>query len=257
MASKAPIGFLDSGIGGVTVLTEALKILPNEDYVFFSDSINNPYGDKPDNEIISRCDYILDLLINKYGCKAIVIACNTASAKAAKSLREKYTTPIIAIEPACKMAYDLNPEGFTLIMATKGTIESEKFHKLFYKYSNEKSSVIACVGMADLIEQDRQEDLNKYLENLLQEYKNKVDNVVLGCTHYPLATENINKVLKNVKFFDGAKGTVKQLKKRLGENELLNDSQQKGSITFIDSSNESKAKEKRFFEIIKQSEEQK
>lgn len=255
MASKAPIGFLDSGIGGVTVLTEALKILPNEDYVFFSDSINNPYGDKPNDVIISRCDYILDLLINKYGCKAIVIACNTASAKAAKSLREKYTTPIIAIEPACKMAYDLNPEGFTLIMATKGTIESEKFHKLYYKYSNEKSAVIACVGMADLIEQNREEDLNNYLENLLENYKGKVDNVVLGCTHYPLATENIKGVLGDINLFNGANGTARQLMRRLAENELLTDSQQKGSITFIDSSNEPKAKEKRFFEIIKQSEE--
>lgn len=257
MACRAPIGFLDSGIGGVTVLREALKILPNENYVFFSDSINNPYGDKTDEEIISRCEEILDLLINDYGCKAIVIACNTASAKAAKALREKHSQPIIAIEPAYKMVHDLNPDGFTLVMATKGTIESEKFHKLFYKYYNNNSSVLACVGMADLIEQDRQEDLNNYLENLLQEYKNKVDNVVLGCTHYPLATENLTKVLGNVKFFDGAKGTVRQLKRKLEENDLLNEQKEKYTITFLDSSNKKEEKRQRFFEIIKLSEEEK
>lgn len=256
MASNAPIGFLDSGIGGVTVLKEALKILPNENFVFFSDSKNNPYGDKTDEEITNRCKQILDLFFTKYKCKAVVIACNTASAKSAQTLRQIYHQPIIAIEPAYKMVHDLNPDGFTLVMATKGTIESEKFHKLFYKYYNHNSSVIPCVGMADLIEQDRQEDLDKYLEKLLQEYKNKVDNVVLGCTHYPLATKNINKVLGNVNFFDGAQGTVRQLKRKLEENDLLNNQQKGYTITFIDSSQNKTKKEKRFFEIIK-SEEQK
>ena len=129
MKNSAPIGFLDSGIGGSTVLIKSLSVLPNENYVFFSDSANCPYGDKSDGEIIERCDKIVSFLIKNYGCKAIVIACNTASAKASAYLREKYSLPIIAIEPAYKMVYDQNPDGFTLVMATKGTLESEKFHK--------------------------------------------------------------------------------------------------------------------------------
>lgn len=98
-----------------------------------------PTADKSDGEIIERCDKIVSFLIKNHGCKAIVIACNTASAKASAYLREKYSLPIIAIEPAYKMVYDQNPDGFTLVMATKGTLESEKFHKLYYKYNNHKT----------------------------------------------------------------------------------------------------------------------
>ena len=127
MKNSAPIGFLDSGIGGSTVLIKTLSVLPNEKYVFFSDSANCPYGDKSDGEIIERCDKIVSFLIKDYGCKAIVIACNTASAKASAYLREKYSLPIIAIEPAYKMVYDQNPDGFTLVMATKGTKNSINF----------------------------------------------------------------------------------------------------------------------------------
>ena len=143
MKNSAPIGFLDSGIGGSTVLIKSLSVLPNENYVFFSDSANCPYGDKSDGEIIERCDKIVSFLIKNYGCKAIVIACNTASAKASAYLREKYSLPIIAIEPAYKMVYDQNPDGFTLVMATKGTLESEKFHKLYYKYNKHKTALSA------------------------------------------------------------------------------------------------------------------
>ena len=100
MKSSRPVGFIDSGIGGSTVLSESLALLPNENYVYFSDSANCPYGDKSDEAIIERCDEIISMLIEKYDCKAIVIACNTASAKASAFLRKKYALPIIAIEPA-------------------------------------------------------------------------------------------------------------------------------------------------------------
>ena len=253
MKSSRPIGFLDSGIGGSTVLNETLALLPNENYVFFSDSANCPYGDKSDEEIIERCDKIISLLINEYDCKAIVIACNTASAKASAYLREKYDLPIIAIEPAYKMVYDQNPNGFTLVMATKGTLESEKFHKLYYKYNNHKTALIACVGLADIIEQGDNAKLEKYLDETLSEYKGKVQNVVLGCTHYPLAKKEIQKALGNVKFFDGANGVGRQLKRVLEERGLLNDEQSKGHIIFLDSSpNEELQNEKseRFYKFL-------
>lgn len=246
----APIGFIDSGIGGVTVLKEALKIMPNESFVFISDSKNNPYGDKTDEEIISRCDYLVGKLIEDYGIKAVTLACNTASAKAAQALRQNYTLPIIAIEPAYKMVHDMNPDGYTLVMATRGTIESEKFHRLFYKYNNDKTDVISCVGMADLIEQDRQKDLEDYLENLLSKYKGKVENVVLGCTHYPLAKESILKVLGDVQFFDGANGTSRQLRNVLAKDNILSYSKGQGNLIFIDTSNNPEEKKQRFYEIL-------
>jgi glutamate racemase len=253
MKSSRPVGFIDSGIGGSTVLSESLALLPNENYVYFSDSANCPYGDKSDEAIIERCDEIISMLIEKYDCKAIVIACNTASAKASAFLRKKYTLPIIAIEPAYKMVYDQNPNGFTLVMATKGTLESEKFHKLYYKYNNHKTALIACVGLADIIEQGDKTRLENYLDETLNEYKGKVQNVVLGCTHYPLAKKEIQKVLGNVNFFNGAKGVSRQLKRVLEEKELLNNEQPRGNILFLDSSpSEEMRKEKlaRFYKFL-------
>lgn len=254
MSNSCPIGYLDSGIGGITVLRETVKILPNENYYFFSDSINNPYGDKSDEEIISRCFEIVNYLIKEKNCKAIVIACNTASAKAVKALRAKITDiPIVAIEPAYKMVHDHNPEGKTLIMATKGTIASEKFRRLYYSYYNYNTSLISCAGLADLIEQDRQEELEEYLKNRLGSYAGKVQNVVLGCTHYPLAKKQIANVLGDVEFYDGAIGVSNRLKSLLEEADALNDQTEKGHIDFEDSSltkEQQNAKRERFFKLF-------
>lgn len=252
--NNMPIGFLDSGIGGSTVLFHALKLMKNENYFFFSDSSNCPYGDKSDEEIIERCDQIVSRMLDEKHCKAVVLACNTASAKAVDFLREKYTgLPIVAIEPAYKMVHDQSFDGFTLVMATRGTIESERFHRLYSKYDNGNTELISCVGMADLIEQSKFDELDVYLKNILGEYKGKAENVVLGCTHYPLAKENIKKVLGDVKFFDGAPGVARQLYRVLEKNNLLTDRKSEGKIEFVDSSKtecEREQKEKRFFEIL-------
>ena len=254
LKNDCPIGFLDSGIGGVSVLRQAVALLPNESYFFFSDSLNNPYGDKADGEIIARCDELVGEMINERKCKAVVLACNTASAKAAAFLRKKYaSTPIIAIEPAYKMVHDFAPDGFTLVMATKGTLESEKFSVLYSKYDNGNTELLACVGMADLIEQDRQEELDLYLENLLRKYRGKAENVVLGCTHYPLAKENIKKVLGDVRFFDGANGVARRLEQVLKREKLLSESDEKGTVLFVDSSKteaQRREKERRFFAVL-------
>lgn len=254
MSSSKAIGFLDSGIGGISVLRKALRLLPNEDYFFFSDSVNNPYGDKDDETIIARCDELVGMMINSKNCKAIVLACNTASAKAAGYLREKYPdVPIVAIEPAYKMVHDKNPDGFTLVMATRGTLESEKFHKLFYTYYNNNTSLLACVGLADLIEQEKKAELKEYLEKTLKDYKGKVSNVVLGCTHYPLAVAEIKEVLGDVNFFDGADGVSRQLKRVLADNDLLNDKNEQGGIEFADSSltpEQQEQKKQRFFKLL-------
>ncbi len=244
------IGVFDSGIGGVTVLKEIIKILPYENYIYYSDSINNPYGDKTDKEIFEICDNIVRKFINKK-CKAIVIACNTASAKAAKLLREKYPQiPIIAIEPAYKMVYDFAYDEVTLVMATRGTIESEKFHKLYNKYDNHKTYLMACQGLADIIEDGEQLKIQEYLKRNLAKYAGKVHNVVLGCTHYPLIQNEIQEILGEVRFFNGANSLAKHLKNVLKEKNILCESLNAGSIEFIDSSN-SEFKKKRFFENLK------
>ena len=244
-----PIGVFDSGIGGATVLKEILKVLPNENYIFYSDSKNNPYGDKSDEEIFNICDGIVKGFLEK-NCKAIVIACNTASCKAAERLRQKYTQiPIIAIEPAYKMVNDFAYDKTTLIMATKGTIESEKFQKLYDKYDNHKTYLMPCPGLADIIEEGDSIKIKEYLKENLKEYEGKVQNVVLGCTHYPLVQDEIRQDLGNVDFFNGAPNLAKHLKDVLEEKDLISSVNYKGSILFLDSSN-SEFKRQRFFSYL-------
>ncbi len=247
MENSKKIGIFDSGIGGVTVLKEILKILPNEDYIYYSDSKNNPYGDKSDEEIIDICDNIVKILLNK-NCKVIVIACNTASAKVANFLRKKYEeVPFIAIEPAYKMVYDFAFSYETLVMATKGTIESEKFQMLYHKYNNKKTILLPCIGLANIIEENDKEKIMDYLKENLRKYAGKVKNVVLGCTHYPIIQDEIKEVLGDVTFFNGAPNLAKHLKEVLREKDLLE--KNSGNIEFIDSQN-SEAKKERFKKIL-------
>ena len=242
------IGVLDSGIGGVSVLREIIKLIPKGHFIYYSDSVNNPYGDKSKDEVYVIVKNIVAYLLDK-GCIAIVLACNTASAICVKRLRSEYPdTLFIAIEPAYKMVHDYNPEGNTLVMATKGTLESEKFLALYHKYDNNKTTLLSCSGLADLIEKGNMEDVNLYLENNLKKYKG-VDNVVLGCTHYPLIKENIRRVLGVVKFFDGSVGVSKELLRQL-ELRNINYDNKELKIEFIDSSKDD-SKEKRFRELLK------
>ncbi len=247
MKSDGPIGIFDSGIGGITVLNEIIKILPNEKYIYFSDSINNPYGDRKEEEIRKICCNIVNRLINM-DCKIIVVACNTASARAVEYLREKYKEiKFIAIEPAYKMVHDFAKDKETLVMATKGTIESERFNLLLKKYDNHKTILLSCHGLADVIEEGNEEKIEKYLQDNLVKYKGKVENVVLGCTHYPLAQDKIKNVLGDVKFFNGAPRLAKHLKDVLEEENLLGNNS--FDIEFIDSMG-SKEKEERFFNLL-------
>lgn len=249
---KENIGIFDSGIGGVTVLREIIKILPNENYIYYSDSKNNPYGDKKKEEIIERCEEIFRFLLER-NCKAIVIACNTASAVASSYLREKNKNiPIIAIEPAYKMVYDFSYDKETLVMATKGTIESEKFNLLYHKYDNHKTTLLECIGLADVIEEGNEEKIKNYLEKNIGQYKGKVENVVLGCTHYPLIEKEIGQVLGgNVKFFNGASRLSVHLKDVLEESNLISKNQKQGKIEFIDSLGK-KEKEERFYKFLEE-----
>ncbi len=248
MNKTGKIGIFDSGIGGVTVLREIVKILPKENYFYYSDSKNNPYGDKTSEEIKQFCDQIVQYLLQQ-NCKIIVIACNTASAKAVHYLRQKYPQiPFIAIEPAYKMIHDYACEGTTLVMATKGTIQSEKFNLLLKKFDNKRTFVLPCRGLADRIEQGDKEEIRKYLKETIGSYQGKIENVVLGCTHYPLVKKEIEERLGQVRFFNGAPSLARHLKNVLEEKNLLHTGE--GKIEFEDSQG-LKEKEKRFFEILK------
>ena len=206
------IGIFDSGIGGTTVLKELQKLLPDEQYIYYSDSANNPYGNKSHAEIEELSLQATEFLLEK-GCEIIVIACNTASAEAAEFLRTRFKdTPIFAIQPALKAVYDSDYDRgkYTLILATGATLNSSKFKELYQKYAIPNTVLIDCNGLAELIEHGK--DTKEFLESKLDKYHGQTENVVLGCTHYPLVADTIREVLgSNIKFFNGARGLARNL----------------------------------------------
>ena len=226
------IGIFDSGIGGVTIFKEILKILPT-------------YGDKSRDEIYAIVKNIVEILISK-GCEIIVIACNTASTQCVKKLREEFPNmTFIATEPAYKMVHDYAIDGKTLVMATKGTIASERFLYLYHAYDNGKTTILACPGLADLIEQGRNDLLLAYFDEHFSAFKD-VDNIVLGCTHYPLIKKELKDFFGDVKFFDSALGVSKELKRKVELKKIL---PTKRRIEFYDSSCD-QLKEERFYKFL-------
>ena len=234
---NSPIGVFDSGIGGISVLKELVDIMPSEDFLYLGDTDNAPYGSKSVNEVRELTLKAVDKLI-EYGSKAIVIACNTATSAAISLLREKYKDiPIIGLEPALKPAITFRENPTVLVLATPVTIREEKFRKLYESYKNTGTVIpVPCEHLAEIIEKDNSEgkDIEEYLYSILNPYLNeKIDAVVLGCTHYPLAIKTFRKLLpENVSIFDGGKGAARETKRRLAENNLLKITG-KGTIRFI------------------------
>ena len=242
-----PIAFFDSGIGGTTILKEVMKNLPNEDYIYYPDTKNNPYGSKTKEELFNIVDNVIKKLV-KYNPKIIVCACNTATAMVLNDIREKYKDLIfVGTEPAIKIIYDKYKDKNTLILTTKGTKESEKFQSLCRMYKTKNAHLIEAPLLAELIENNK--DTYNYLYNLLNKYKN-IDIVVLGCTHFPLAKENIAKVLGNVTFIDGRAGITKRIKEILETNNMHNNKNNKQDLIII---NNNPTTKKRITEILSNS----
>ena len=237
-----PIGFFDSGVGGLSVMREALKIMPNENYIYLGDSINAPYGIKSVEEVKNLTFKAVEFLLNK-GVKGIAIACNTATSAAVAELRIKYPDlPLVGIEPALKPAVELHKEGKILIMATSMTLKEQKFHRLMKKYEDIAEIVpLPCPGLVEFIEAEKLEgeEVETYLRDKLATYKNdKISSIVLGCTHYPFIKNSLYKILgKDILIIDGGLGTAKELKRRLENKDLLNKRNNKGSIEIINTFN--------------------
>ncbi len=235
-----PIAVFDSGVGGISVLRELIKVLPQEDYIYFGDSKNAPYGMKSREEVQKLTIEAAEYLFEK-GAKGLVVACNTATSAGVRALRQMYPdVPLVGIEPAVKPAALLKPGGRVLVMATPMTIREEKFQKLMATYQNDAQILpLPCPGLMDFVERGdlHSTEFRKYLEELLYEYRiHPVDAVVLGCTHYPFAKEMIQDILgENVAVFDGGEGTAREMKRRLGEANLLRNREEKGQVTFLNS----------------------
>lgn len=237
------IGFLDSGVGGISVLNEAIKLMPKEHFVYLGDSKNAPYGIKTKKEVKVLTEKNVDKLIED-GAKAIVIACNTATSAAASYLRDKYKEfgiPILGVEPALKPAALSHKGEKILVMATPMTLAEKKFEVLMKKYEHEAKIVpVPCPGLMDYVEEGilEGEELETFLRGILTEdICEGTTAVVLGCTHYPFVKKTIRKVIGHqVDVYDGGVGTARHLQRQLQKLGLYRDEAEEGQLVIYNSS---------------------
>ena len=222
------IAVFDSGVGGISVLRQLRKLMGNEKYVYFGDSANAPYGSRTTEEVRSLTIAAAEKLLAAYPVKALVIACNTATAAAIEDLRKKYPDLIvIGIEPAVKLAADHFPGGRLGVMATEVTLREEKFDQLMHRFDgNCTITKIPAPGLVKLIEAGKADtaETDALLTALLGPYVGKLDALVLGCTHYPFVSRRIGKVLgPETMLLHGGKGTARETKRRLEMAGLLHE----------------------------------
>ena len=213
----SPIGFFDSGVGGISVLKTAFNLMPNENYIYYGDSKNAPYGQKSEEEI-KQLSLDAGNVLFGYGVKAIVMACNTATSAAVKIMRQRYNIPVISMEPAVKPALEV--EGKVVVLATPATVSQNRYNGLLQRLSaGDKVINIGCSGLVELIEDGHTDadTISRYLDGRLTVLGNeKIGAVVLGCTHYSFVEKTIAKYMKanyneGCKIFDGKQGTANQL----------------------------------------------
>lgn len=217
----SPIGVFDSGVGGIGTLAALRRELPMEDFCFFGDTANAPYGVKSQAEVLACVRQVMDHLLT-LNVKAVVVACNTATAASAHVLRQELDLPIIGIEPALKPAHELRHGGTILVLATPLALKLEKFQALYARYG-EGAVPVPCPGLMDLIERENEAEARAYLAKIFSRYDlAHVDAVVLGCTHYVFLRPLLQTMLPDtVAVLDGNAGTARQLRRVLAERGLL------------------------------------
>lgn len=233
------IGFFDSGIGGMTVLHQALRFLPNEDYIFYADTLHVPYGEKPKKEVREYIFNAVDFMANQE-IKALVIACNTATSIAVDDLRKNYDFPILGIEPAVKPAIQswAGKQKKVLVFATNLTLREEKFHNLVK--SIDLYDIVESVPLPGLVQfaesfEFREEKVIPYLKEELSSFDLKqYGTIVLGCTHFPYFEDSIRDIFpEEVDIISGSIGTAKNLKRILETRNQINEGA--GDISFFKS----------------------
>ena len=231
------IAVFDSGVGGISVLKELIACMPQEHYLYFGDSANAPYGSRTTEEVRALTLAAVEVLYDR-GIKALVVACNTATAAAIDELRQRYPDiVVIGIEPALKMATDRFPTGHVGIMATQVTLREEKLEHLVERFPEARVERIPAPGLVELVEQGKAQsaETEALLRQILTPYLGKLDAIVLGCTHYPFVRDTIRKILgEEVAILDGGEGTARQTRRCLEERGWLR--QGEGSVQMENSS---------------------
>ena len=228
MDKHSYIAVFDSGVGGVSVLRELRALLPRERFYYFGDSANAPYGRKTTEEVRALTLAAGKKLLEDHDCKALVVACNTATAAAITDLRERYPDRIIVgIEPALKLACDRHPGGTIGIMATDVTLREQKLAALMERVKRDCTVLrVQAPGVVELVEAGKCDtpEAVALMEKLLGPYAADLDALVLGCTHYPFMKKAMAKVLGDgVELLDGGEGTARETKRRLAEAGLLHE----------------------------------
>ena len=236
MAKKTDaIAVFDSGVGGISVLKELVRQLPEETFLYFGDSANAPYGTKTAQQVRELTCQAAKMLFDR-DVKALVVACNTATAAAINQLRQTWPEKIIiGIEPAVKVAADRFPAGRVGVLATPVTLQEEKYLLLTEKFPQMQVFPIPLPGLVELVETGApEEEVEGFLAPILAPYAGKLDAAVLGCTHYPFAKAVISRLLgPDTQILDGSMGTAQHTRRRLEAQDLL--AQGPGQVTIENS----------------------
>ena len=237
----ALIGVFDSGVGGLSILDEALRQLPQHNFIYLADSANVPYGEKSSDWIAARSLTLCNYLASN-GCDAIVVACNTATAEAIKQIRETLPIPIIGVEPGIKPAAMQSQNNIVGVLATKATLKSDKFNSLLNTLPSDCQFIKqAGAGLVPLIESgnaDSEETLELLAKHLEPIQDAGADTLVLGCTHYPFLRKSIRKLLgESITLIDTSDAVVRQLKRQLEPLQNNSSAQGFGSVLFLSSKN--------------------
>ncbi len=235
------IAVFDSGVGGISVLRQLCKQMPRERFLYYGDSANAPYGSRSTDEVRRLTLAAVRKIMTDYPVKALVVACNTATAAAIEALRETYPDLIvIGIEPALKVAVDHLPHGAIGVMATDVTLREEKFDALIHRFDGEHLIYkIPAPGLVPLIEAGKTDEpeTDALLRKILEPHLGKLDALVLGCTHYPFVTRRIKRILgPGTVVVHGGRGTARETQRRLEEAGLLGKGT--GSLTILNSKND-------------------
>ncbi len=237
---ELPIGIMDSGMGGLSVLREAVRLMPQEDFIYYGDSAHAPYGTRTVEEIRRLTENCVCTLLER-GVKEIILACNTATSAAAAYLREKYKSiPIIGIEPAMKPAVLRYPGGNVLVTGTEVTLREQKFRNQLRFYEGKAQIYVQPLGeIVGFVERGQTDspELGDYLEQVLAPWTSLgLDAVVLGCTHFPFVKDQIRLVIgERTELFDGAEGTVREAARQLQIRGILREDGHVGSVEICQS----------------------
>ena len=238
----ALIGVFDSGVGGLSILDEALRQLPQHNYIYLADSANVPYGERSSEWIAARSLTLCTQLFNE-GCDAIVVACNTATAQAIAQIRNTLDIPIIGVEPGIKPAAMQTQNGIVGVLATEGTLRSDKFNALLATLPHDcqfiKQSGAGLVALIEAGKSDSPETLELLAHHLVAIQDAGADTLVLGCTHYPFLRKAIRKLLgESINLIDTSEAVVRQLRRQLEQQDPAAQVEQTFTLTFISSKDE-------------------